>query len=194
MANVSAPSGLSPVQNGDGSPWNQQVSTYFIPQADGSAYYIGDIVKSLAGFDAATLAPHAIKAVAGDAARGVIVGIEVDPDNLGRIFAPATKTRSYRIYVVDDPNVIFEMMDDGITGANLVTTAVGKNANFTVAAPSGVVPTSATVINSSTIATTADLPLKIIGLKRVAGNTAAAFARWLVRFNKHEFIGTTAGV
>lgn len=194
MANISAPSGLSPAFNGDGSPWNQQVQRYWIPSSDVSAYYIGDIVKSAAGSDTATLLPQIAKASAGNTALGVIVGVDADPDNLGRLFVPATKTRDYYVYVVNDPHVIFEMTDDGITTANLVTTAVGKNTNFTVAAPSGISPVSATVIDSSTIATTASLPLKIVGLKQSPGNSAAAYARWLVTFNAHERFGLTAGV
>lgn len=204
MANFSTPNGLSPVGMTTGAPWNQQARLYQIPQADGSAYYIGDAVKSAAGIDTTSgqFAPAIAKAAAGNTLRGVIVSFQLPSPTLYAqnnfdptiLSVPATKTKDYFAWVVDDQNVIFEMTDDGITTGNLVATAVGKNANFTVAAPSGISQQSATVILSSSIATTSTLPLKIIGLKAVAGNSAAPFARWLVRINAHEFFGLTAGV
>ena len=73
MANVNAPHGFEPVMNGDGSPWNQQANTYYIPAADGNAYNIGDVVKSAAGADANGV-QQIVKAAAGNTVRGVIVG------------------------------------------------------------------------------------------------------------------------
>lgn len=192
MANFSAPSGASPVRNGAGNPWNQQGQKYYIPASDNNQYNIGDFVKSIAGADTDGV-PQCVKAAAGNTCRGVIVGVVVgqqsDPLNI-----PATKARDYYVLVCDDPDIVMEMTDDGITTANLVATAVGKNANFTVTNPTAPSPVSASVLNSSTFATTNTLPLKILGLRVVPGNTIGAFARWLVRFNTHEMFGNTTGV
>lgn len=190
MPNVNAPSGMSPVRNGDGSAWNQQANLYYIPTADATAYYIGDLVKSLAGADANGVA-RLTKAVAGDTCRGVIVGVLTDPNALATITIPATKTKDYYIWVVDDANVWFEMQGDN--AGTLAATAIGKNANFTVAAPTGIVPFSATVLATATAATTSTLPLKILGLTQKEGQDFTANAKLLVRFNTHELggIGTT---
>ena len=192
MPNVNAPSGLSPVRNGDGSPWNQQANLYYIPQADANAYYIGDLVKSIAGADANGVA-RLTKAVAGDTCRGAIIGVVTDPNALATISIPATKVRDYYIWVVDDPNAWFEVQGDN--SGTLAATAIGKNANFTVAAPTGIVPFSATVLATATAAVTATLPLKILGLTQKEGQDFTANAKILVKFNTHELGGAgTLGV
>ena len=193
---------MSPVGYANGSPWNQQATLYYIPSTDADAYYIGDLVKSFDLIETTygTYAPYIAKASAGNTCRGVIVGFQF-PDQVANgsgfdpsiLYVPATKSRGYWAWVVDDPNVIFEMTDDG---DSVASDWIGKNTNFTVAAPSAptVNPLSATVIDGSTVATTNTLPLKIIGMKRTAGNSIAAYARWLVKFNTHEFFGSTTGV
>lgn len=194
MANINTPNGFSPVLPGAGYAWNQQSTLYYIPSSDSNQYNIGDLVKSAAGSDAVTLAPQIVKITNGtDTPRGVIVGFLTDPTNLNIINVPATKAHAYYAWVVDDPNIVMEVTDDGITTANLNAAAVGLNCSFTVANPTAPSPVSASVLNSSTFATTNTLNLKIVGLKRSAGNVAAPFARWLVRFNQHEFFGNTTG-
>lgn len=196
MANVSRPNGASPVFNGNGSPWNQQARTYWIPSTDGSQYNIGDFVKSSAGNDTATQRAKIVKATAGATVRGIVVGFLPDPNALQIINVPATKLHDYFALVVDDPSIIFEMTDDGVDTTKLsATSAVGKNANFVVANPTAPSPVSATVIDSATIATTNSLPIKIIGLSQIPGNAAGAFARWLCKFNLHELsVSGTTGV
>lgn len=198
MANLNAPFGMAPVFNGDGSPWNQKTTLYWIASTDTNQYNIGDLVKSLAGVsttnDLGYGSPAAVKSAASALNVGVVVGCGVDPNALNLINIPATKTHDYYIMVVDDPNTIFAIQDDGITTGNLVSTAVGKNANYTVTNPTSPSPVSATVLNSSTIATTSTLPLKIVGIRRMASNTVGAYCQWLVRWNTHEFFGNTTGV
>lgn len=192
MPNVNAPGGMSPVRNGDGSPWNQQVNLYYIPLADTNAYYPGDLVKSIAGADANGVA-RLTKAAAGDICRGAIVGVMPDPNNLTLMSIPATKTRDYYIHVVDDPNAWFEMQGDN--AGTLAATVIGKNCNFTVAAPTGIAPVSATVLATATAAVTIGLPLKILSLIQKDGYDFTAYAKFLVRFNTHELGGTgTLGV
>lgn len=202
MANTNSPSGLSPVRSGDGNVWNQQATLYWIKSDDTSQYNIGDLVKLAEGIDVGgttglgvTWAPKISKAAAGDATVGVLVGVMTDPNALQTINIPGTKTHDYAVMVVDDPGTVFEMTDDGITTGNLVTTAVGQNCNFTVTNPTAPSPVSATVILSSSIATTTTLPLKIIGVKQIENQTIGAYTRWLVRINNHQFVGTgTVGV
>lgn len=191
MANVNRPNGLAPIKGGI-SPWNGQVNIYWIPSSDTNAYYIGDVVQSEDGSDANGV-PKIQKPTGAQTTgnfRGVVVGVGADPNfygdpnNLNIIYAPATKTQDYYAAIVDDPNAYFEMTDNG--AGTPASTWVGKNAGFTVATPTAPVPVSATVITGASVANTNTLPLKIMGLARYPGNTAAAFARWIVKINNHE--------
>lgn len=204
MPTVNQPFGLSPVMMGDGSPWNGQVRRYYIPAADGSAYYIGDAVISLANSDANGV-PGVIKATSAQTLRGVVVGVEVAPVDgvslagldlgLSVINIPAVKARDYYVYVCDDPTVIFEIQGD-LTATNQVAANANKNFSLTVAAPNpATLPYSGTVINSGSINVTQALNMKLMGLsqRRPAGGFGA-FALWYCRINQHELMGNTAGI
>ncbi len=201
MANSNSPFGALPVRHGNGNPWNGMTNRYLVPSADGSAYYIGDVVISAAGADANGVSAVA-KATAGQTARGIIVGVEVAPPNavslqgtalsLETLTIPATKTRDYYVYVCDDPDVVFEIQGDG-TGTNQVAVNANKNAQLTIAAPSAG-SLSATVINSSTIAVTQAHNIKLMGLAQRSTNAFGAYAVWLAKFNQHELMGNTAGI
>lgn len=204
MANLNQPFGAAPVMYRNGSSWNGAVRRYLIPQADAVAYYLGDFVKSAANADANGVS--AVQAGNGtDIYRGVIVSVEqAAPEAtsllgvdlpLSRVNIPATKTRDYYVYVCDDPDVLFEIQGDA-TATNQIAANANKNASVTVTAPSNVLlPYSATVVNSGSIAVTAGLNLKLVGLspRRPTGGFGA-FAVWLVSINQHEFQGNTAGI
>lgn len=204
MPNINAPFGCMPIEQGDGSPWNGKANVYVIPSSDGSAFYIGDLVKSAAGADTNGISAVA-KAAAGDPVRGIIVGVfPVQPDlpslvgtdlALSTLTVPATKARDYYVAVCDDPGVVFEIQGD-TTGTNQVAANANKNANVTVAAPSSG-SQSATVVNSSSIAVTFSLGIKLMGLSRrrlPGGNAFGASAIWRARFNVHELMGSVTAV
>jgi len=203
MANLQAPFGLKPSRYRDGTAWNGATNLYWIPASDTNQYNVGDTVLTAAGGDANGI-PQIVKDTAGTATiRGVIAGILISAPNLPNIQginldltvqnAPATKARDYYALVVDDQGVLFEAQDDGITTANLVAASSNKNASLTVANPTSPQQNSASVINSSSIATTATLNLKLMGLKQAPGNAYGAYATWIVMINQHELMGGTAG-
>ena len=45
MANTSAPKGFVPKRTLHGGAWKGLVKTYYIPSSDGTAVYVGDVVK-----------------------------------------------------------------------------------------------------------------------------------------------------
>lgn len=214
MANVNAPFGLKPVKHLNGSNWNGQVNMYFIDSTDTAAYYLGDAVKSasgvagdtLTGAPAVTLYGTRNAASTSGAMRGVIVGIGTavstpggnspqafDPDNLGAVFIPATKTKDYYVWVVDSPDVVFEVQTDTLASATY-----GYNAPLFVAnAPTAPVANSASYVQGSAAATTQALPLKILGgVFRIDNDLSgtAANAKLLVKINQHELADNRAGV
>lgn len=203
MANLQAPFGLKPSRYRDGSNWNGAANLYYIPAADGNQYNVGDVVKSAAGGDANGI-PQVVKAAGTDTLRGVIVGVLVAPPNLPSIVGvnldltlqniPATKAKDYYVLVVDDQGVLFEVQDDGITTANLVAASCNKNCSLTITNPTSPQQNSATVILSSSIAATAALNIKLLGLKQQPNNSYGAYATWVCMINQHELQGGTAGV
>lgn len=202
MANFIAPRGFVPSRYLDGSAWNGAVNTYFIAAADSNAFYPGDAVKTAATSDANGV-PGITKITNGtDAMRGVVIGFLLAPPysvsfqgtniDLTVQSVPATKAKDYYALVVDDPDVLFEIQDDGL--AALTATAVNKNATFTVAAPTAPIQNSATVLSTASVATTNTLNLRIFGLMQRDNNTFGINAKWLVKINLHELQGGTAGI
>ena len=172
MANFQAPRGLSPVGTLTGAALNEQGRLYCIQATDsGNSYAIGDIVMSASGSDANGV-PYVTKyAVGSGQPLGIVVGIRVaDPGislqgntiPLEKVYLTNGTAANRYVYVVDDPNVIFQVQFDatGVTQANL-----HKNASLTITADasSGLSmssPLSSTV--ATTAATTNTLPLSLI--------------------------------
>lgn len=136
MANTDAPFGLRPIRHRNGASYNGAFNPYYVPAGYGTALFIGDpVVKTgtanstevsapgAGKFNVGTL-PAINKATAGDgnAITGVIVGFGPDPDNLNRVYNPASTERV--AYVCDDPDVVFEIQADG----SIAATQVGLNA------------------------------------------------------------------
>ena len=193
MANPSLLSGLSPVGYINGSPWNGQARTYWIPSTDTNVYAPGDPVATTPGADANGIAQVTI-GLAGSPIRGVMVGITTrgtvtapmtGQQNRDRTYVPATKERDYYIEVVDDPQVIFEIQEGG-SGSALTTVSVSLNANFVSGTFNGWV--SQYVLDNATTGTSADLNLKLLGLAQKDANTFGTYAKWLVLINSHELI------
>lgn len=202
MSNFVGPRGFVPSRYINGAPWNEATNMYVVLAAEPNEISPGDAVMSAAGGDANGI-PAVTKCTAGtETVRGVVVGVLVATPNNPSIQGvnldltvqniPATKARNYYVLVVDDPQVLFELQDDGLTA--LTATSCNKNAVFTVANPTSPQQNSATVLKTSSVATTNTLNLKIVGLKQSPNNTFGVNANWLVKFNEHELQGGTAGV
>jgi hypothetical protein len=201
MPNLNAPRGLVPVKYLDGSAWNGATNLYYIPSTDGSVMSPGDMVISAAVSDGNGV-PGIAKALGTSTIRGVIVGFLQSPPYVSSFLAPtldlsvqnipAVKTKPYYALVVDDPTVLFEVMDDGLSV--LTATAVNKNASMTVANPTAPAQNSATVLTTASVAVTQALNFRIMGLKQSDDNTFGQYARWIVKANQHELQGNTVGI
>lgn len=199
MANVNRPNGFSPVSTTTGAKYDGQARMYYIPSTDTNAYYVGDVVKATEGADPNSGYAQIVKVTASPGVgpiRGIITGFLTNIGNPTQVSVPATKTQAYYALVVDDPTVIFECTDDGITSANTVAAAVGQNSQFTVAAPSNANgPFSASVLLSSSFASgNATYPFKIIGYRNDGQNALGIYCRWYVIINNSDFKGGTGTV
>jgi hypothetical protein len=199
MSNVSRVNGFNPIKYLNGASYNGQANLYFIPSGDGTAVFVGDLVKAETTGDPAASGgnalglPSVIQAAAGNAVLGVVVGFAIDPLNLNSPQYRKASTGRY-VYVSDDPNVLYEVQTSNGTAA---LGDVGNNANFAVAAGSTSTGTSGMTLDVGTILTTATLPLKIMGFtQRVDNDNTSAAAKLLVKLNNDQYMGGTgtAGV
>ena len=198
MANANRPSGFSPVQYLNGSPWNGQARIYSIAAAYATALYIGDPVKSSGTADANGV-PGIILGATTGALRGVIVGLGsaegliANPKNLDITYRPAAaQATDWYAMVVDDPQVLFEVQENA-NGTALAATEIGLNTISVSGTGSGFV--SGWMLASATDATpaaTATLQLKLMGRVRRQQNAFGAYAKHLVKINVHE-LGTGTG-
>lgn len=197
MANANRPSGLSPVQYLNGSPWNGQAKTYSIAAAYATVLAIGDPVAS-SGTSDTNGVPGIVRAADTGAIRGVIVGLGTqenliaNPANLDSTIRPgAAQTTTWYALVVDDPNVVFEVQEGGTP---MTAADVGLNTNLTITNANAYI--SQVVLDNADKAATATLQVKLLGLARYPAGTNAfgLYAKWLVKINNHELSAGTAGV
>lgn len=209
MSNLSNPNGFVPLRAMDGSGWRGLIRTYYVPSSDGTAIYVGDVVKHNGSSGAAGLTiygqncegmPQVIRVSAGTTGQdivGVVVGFSPNQDSLMTKHRAASTNRL--VYVVPVENVIFEVQEDAAT-TPVAAASIGLNAAFTTTAGSATTGVSAMALDSDSVNTTATLPLKVLRLVPRVGNALNADgagtdpARFEVQFNTSLFAANVAGV
>lgn len=185
MANTNKPFGLRPLGNLSATGAQKQYG-YLIASGYGTAIYQGDLVVVYDGYiikyDAST---HA-------APTGVFNGCQYnDPTRTDKPtwknYYPGSVTPnigSIVCEVQDDPNQLFVVQADGsVTQAN-----IGKNADPTASTTgstySGISNGS---LGSASIAKTAALTFKIVGLYDTPNNAFGTYAQVVVKLNQHQY-------
>jgi hypothetical protein len=163
---------------------------YYVPASDGTALYIGDPVVKNGSADAAGV-PGVVLASAGGAITGVVQGFM--PNGTTDMAGYRAASTAAYVLVADDPDLIFEVQEDSVGGA-LAAADIGLNADFITAAGSTYTKRSGAMLDTSTRATTATLPLKIVGLRQIPGNDFGNNAKVLVRINKHTEANASVGL
>ncbi len=188
MANTDRPAGLKPVKNLSGSPWNGKASVYYIPATDSTAVFIGDAVKSAGAADASGKYPTVAQVAAGDAVRGVVIGfgevpqIMINPTNPDRTHRPAS-TAMY-VMVVDDPNVIFEIQEDG-AGGTIAAASIGLSADLVVGSGDTANGKSGMELDSSGVTASA-ATCKVLCVVNREDNALGASCKFEVLIAEHE--------
>jgi hypothetical protein len=130
-----APYGMRPVGTLSGAPWQASVKQYLIPSGNGTAVFVGDMVKTDGGTGAANTIVNGIDcsgmptAIQGNHATatadvvGVVVGFLPDPANLSTRYRLASTNRI--ALVCTAPDAIYEMQEDGVGGTCLAANAGG---------------------------------------------------------------------
>jgi len=183
MANVDKAFGLRPLGNLSASGSQKQYG-YEIADNQAGAIYQGDLVTLKDGyilqFDPSS---HT-------AAVGVFNGCNyIDPTTgkptWSNYYPGSVNITQGKIVaeVLDDPNQLFIIQNDGTSTA----ADYGKNADIVIGTGSTTTGVSANVLDTSSIATTAALNLKVIGLWDVPANAVGEFAVVVVKINEHLY-------
>ena len=193
MANSDNPLGLVPVKDKNGRTYNGSFNLYYVPSTYATALFVGDPViitgtsntSDYKAHPAGTL-PEVNKATAAGGAyiSGVIVGFEINQDDLTKTYNAASTERI--VYVADNPDLLFEVQEDS-AGTVLDATDVGLNIDL-VYTHSGSTTSgkSGAEIDRSTVAATNTLQLKILRLANKVDNALGDSAKWLVMINLHS--------
>lgn len=209
MANVNAPKGFVAKRHTDGSPFNGQLTPFLIPSSDNTAVGVGDVVvlngssgaagTYVAGMDCEGMATviRASTGTTGQNIAGIVAGFLVDPTNLNLKYRAASTNRI--ALVVTDPSVVYEVQEDADT-TPIAAASVGLNVAFIVSSASTTTGLSGCTIDSSSVATTATLPFKILGLAKRpdnafnTGGSGTDPAKFEVVLNTSAFMPNTAGI
>jgi len=183
MANVDKAFGLRPLGNLSASGSQKQYG-YEIADNQAGAIYQGDLVTLKDGYILQfNPASHS-------AAVGVFNGCNyIDPTTgkptWSNYYPGSVNITQGKIVaeVLDDPNQLFIIQNDGTSTA----ADYGKNADIVIGTGSTTTGVSANVLDTSSIATTAALNLKVIGLWDVPANAVGEFAVVVVKINEHLY-------
>jgi hypothetical protein len=186
MANIDKAFGLRPLGNLSATGSQKQYG-YQIEENQAGEIYQGDLVTIVGGY-VVKFAPatHA-------AALGVFNGCNyIDPTSgkptWKNYYPGSVNITQGKIVadVLDDPNQLFLIQaDEDIEQAD-----IGKNADVVGTGGNTVTGVSSMELDSSTIADTAALNLKIVGLYDVPGNELGDFAVVVVKINEHLYGST----
>lgn len=200
MPNVDRPRGFKPVRYRSGKAYTGAARPYAVLAADATALFIGDpVVKAgsanttfINGHLPGTL-PTVVRATAGATNQITGVVVAVEPDTATSLPYRAASTLRV-VYVADDPDLVFEVQDDG--AGTVAADLVGLNANVVYThAGSASTAMSGAEINGATWAADATFQFTLQGLSRREGSDIADFATWDVTINLHtERLAPVAGL
>lgn len=195
MANTSRVNGFKPVKHLNGSPYNGQMNIYEVAAGDGALLNIGDLVV-LSDQDSTSGYPAVERfgtsgAITSGFGVGVVVGFIVDPTRSLDIPTGNTRAASTKRFalVADSPDLIMEVQEDG-AGGYIALASVGLNAGFDASVGSTTTGASGMTLDSSSVAATATLPLRLVGISKKVDNEQGQYCKWLVGWNLHQFAPT----
>lgn len=188
MANANAPFGLRPIAD-NGTPWSGQGRLVYFPSTEGNNIFLGDPLVPLGGSDANGVPAVGLASAGGGATvLGGFIGLSNGPAGSGYTLLQSQlpyRTASVVAYgfVCDDPNQLYTIQEDSVGGAVPSATAGFANADLVSGAGNTNTYLSGWLLDSSTLATTSTLQLRVLGLTRGPDNAIGNFARWTVRLN-----------
>lgn len=194
MASVLA--GFRPVKHMNGSPYNGQFNRYMLSASESGVINVGDFVQlsdsaALVDTTGNGVYPAVERIGSGTAVPivGAVVGFEVDYTNLNAGMYAAASTRRV-VFVADAPDLLFAAPQDAVGGV-VAAASVGLNAAIALGTATTTAPYAGQMsVDSSTVATTATLPVQIMGVTASPDQDVTSTSRpaeLLVRINTHAF-------
>lgn len=193
MSSSATPYGARPVGTLSASgSFTGKVRHYGIASGYGTAIFYGDFVKLVAAGtvekDTGTTSLTPV---------GIFLGVSyTDPNTsqktFSQYFPASTAADDISAYVLDDPNVLFEMQADG----SAAVTNIGNNVAVVQTAGSTSIGTSKNAIDISTAAsTTATLPVRIVDISPKSDNTSGdSYTDLVAKFNAGHIMDNTTGI
>ena len=193
MANANIARGLIPSRHISGQQWTGSANVYYVPASVASNIFPGDPVFGLTNTADGNGIPAVQLATAGatNYLLGPMVGIVAAGE--GPTIAVTRDLPVYHqsgvagyILVADDPDLMFEIEDDGV-GGGLVVGAGGRNTNL-VAGAGGSTFTgySSWALSSAALAVTNTLQMRVLRMLEQADNVQGTNAKWLCSINLHS--------
>lgn len=196
MANNNAGFGGRAVRQRNGAPYSGQSNLYYftgsgnlfvgdpviITGAANTSNYYGNAAGTLPCVDIATAGD-------GNAISGFISGFFAE-DFSSKSYGVGAAARG--VYVTDDPEVVFEIQDDGLvtsTGA-----WCGASGNLVAGAGGSIYTNLSSWMLSSTTAATTSSQVKILRLSAKTNNALGQYAVWECMINKHTLNFGVAGI
>jgi hypothetical protein len=180
MANANAPFGFIPIRNASSGPYNDGTQVYAAAAADSTVIRNGDPV-TITGAATADGIPYVARSTAGsgNAITGIAVGFRPYGATAWLNYRPASTL--YEVLVEVNPFGEYLIQEDSDGGA-IAVADIGFNAAIVYGTP-GVDGRSAAMIDSSTVANTAALQVRILGISTRVNNAVGNYAVWRVRIN-----------
>jgi len=173
MANTNAPFGARFIKSLQPNCLTGGINTYTVPATDSTAIFLGDFVThqgtSAIGANGQYL-PVIAQSAAADKVTGIVIGFNPDRDYESQVYRTASTLRD--VLVLDDPYAKFELQASNGTFA---VTMVGQNMDIAVAAGSTVTGLSGMTADVGTVAGTATLPVRIVGISNRENNEIGAY-------------------
>ena len=190
------PHGLTPKKHKLGVPLSATFNPYYVPSTYETALFINDPVVKTGTANTAVVAqgaedypiahlPEINQGATGGNNCGVIVGKRNNVGNLQQKYNPADTEAI--MGVCDDPYVVFQAQEDSV-GGNIAIASVGLNTELIFThAGNTTTGVSGAEIDSSEVAATATLAVKILRASAVIDNVIpGANSEWDVVLNVHS--------
>ena len=192
MATTASPYGLRPVNLIGGQPYAGSTRLIKINNAYAANIFYGQPVSI--NSSGVVVADTGTTTVAATGVVGVFVGCTyTDPNLKYKIFKQywptGTVATDAYAYVVDDPDVVMQIQADD----TVAQTALGANIGFSTFSGDTATGNSETSADAASIATTASLPLRIVGFVDGPESTVGdAYTDLLVKWNMPSAVYTAA--
>lgn len=186
MANSDRPSGLTPIGTLSGADYRGQLRRVVFAAGDAVACFIGDRVKLTGTADAAGTSPVVAQCALTDAAIGVLVGLEpdgTDEGSLTKIHRVASTARTG--FVAMGGDILYSIQEDS-DGGSIGILSAGLNAEVVVGTGSAITGVSASELDSSSVAGTSTLAVRVHHLIDAPDNALGTNARWAVTLNDYQ--------